>query len=231
VATTYNNPTGTLLSAARRRQLLELARRSSWTIVEDETLCDISLRDAMPPPPIAALDPTADVITIGSACKLFWGGLRIGWLRAPASIIDEVAPMKVVADLGTSLVGQALCAELLPLRDRVRAERREALGVRYQALGAALTAQLPGWRWSEPRGGSTLWIELPHGDSAAFAQIAAGFGVILAPGNVFSSADRYARRLRLPFVLAPDVLRTGVSRLAAAWDAYAPRARSLDAVV
>jgi DNA-binding transcriptional MocR family regulator len=233
VATTYNNPTGTVLSGERRQRLAERAETEGWTIVEDETLCDISIHDVDPPPPIAALGSGATVLSIGSACKLFWGGLRIGWVRGDAQVISRIAPLKIVADLGTSLVGQALCAELLPLRDRVRAERRAQLNLRYRTLVAALERELPSWTYNEPRGGSSLWIELPHGDSASFALEAARFGVTLAPGPVFSSAERHARRLRLPFVLDPDVLLAGVDRLAAAWSAYAPRAATLplDAVV
>jgi DNA-binding transcriptional MocR family regulator len=233
VATTFNNPTGTALSAARRRQLATLARSEGWTIIEDETLCDIALHDAPLPTAIAALDSSAAVFSIGSACKLFWGGLRIGWVRGSGDLVTRLAPLKIVADLGTSLVGQALCAELLPLRDRVRAERREQLQVRYATLADALTRSLPSWTWTEPRGGSSLWIELPYGDSASFAQDAAREGVTLAAGSAFSSTERHARRLRLPFVLDPDVLRLGVERLAHVWSAYAPRVTSLplDAVV
>ncbi len=233
VASTFNNPTGTALSLARRQKLAALARSEGWTIVEDETLCDISLHDAPLPPAIAALDPAADVYSIGSACKLFWGGLRIGWVRGSGDLALRLAPLKIVADLGTSLVGQALCAELLPLRDRVRAERREQLQIRYGTLADALARSLPSWTWSEPRGGSSLWIELPYGDSASFAQDAARAGVTLAPGAAFSSTERHARRLRVPFVLDPDVLRAGVDRLARVWEAYAPRVTTLplDAVV
>jgi DNA-binding transcriptional MocR family regulator len=232
-ATTYNNPTGTVLSDARRRRLATMAEREGWTIIEDETLCDITMHDVEPPLPIAALGTNATVLTIGSACKLFWGGLRIGWVRGEAHMISRIAPLKIVADLGTSLVGQALCAELLPLRERVRAERRAQLAVRYRTLVGALERDLPSWNRNDPRGGSSLWIELPHGDSASFAVEAARFGVTVAPGPVFSSAERHARRLRLPFVLDPDVLLAGVERLAAAWGAYAPRAATLplDAVV
>ncbi len=232
-ATTYNNPTGTVLSDARRLQLARMAEREGWTIVEDETLCDISIHEIAPPAPIAALGSGATVLSIGSACKLFWGGLRIGWVRGEAHMISRIAPLKIVADLGTSLVGQALCAELLPLRDRVRNERRAQLAVRYRTLVGALERELPSWSRNEPCGGSSLWIELPHGDSASFAVEAARFGVTLAPGPVFSSAERHVRRLRLPFVLDPPVLLAGVERLAAAWAAYAPRAATLplDAVV
>jgi DNA-binding transcriptional MocR family regulator len=233
VASTFNNPTGTALSLARRRRLADLARSEGWTIIEDETLCDISLGDAPLPPAIASLDPAAAVFSIGSACKLFWGGLRIGWVRGSGDLTTRLAPLKLVADLGTSLVGQALCAELLPLRDRVRAERREQLQVRYRTLTEALARSLPSWTWTEPKGGSSLWIELPYGDSASFAQDAAREGVTLAAGAAFSSTERHARRLRLPFVLDPDVLRLGVDRLAHVWDAYAPRVATLplDAVV
>jgi DNA-binding transcriptional MocR family regulator len=115
----------------------------------------------------------------------------------------------------------------------VRAERREQLQVRYATLADALARSLPSWTWSEPRGGSSLWIELPYGDSASFAQDAAHEGVTLAAGAAFSSTERHARRLRLPFVLDPDVLRVGVERLARVWDVYAPRVTTLplDAVV
>ena len=233
VATTFNNPTGTVLSLARRRKLAALARSEGWTIVEDETLCDIALIDAPLPPAIASLDALAAVFSIGSACKLFWGGLRIGWVRGSGDLATQLAPLKIVADLGTSLVGQALCAELLPLRERVRSERREQLQLRYTTLADALARSLPSWTWSEPRGGSSLWIELPYGDSASFAQDAAREGVTLAAGAAFSSTERHARRVRLPFVLDPDVLRIGVERLARVWDSYAPRATALplDAVV
>lgn len=232
-ATTYNNPTGTVLSDARRQALAAMAEREGWTIVEDETLCDISRFAIEPPPPIAALDTGATVLSIGSACKLYWGGLRIGWVRGEADMINRIAPLKIVADLGTSLVSQALCAELLPLRDRVRAERQAQLAERYETLTDALDRELPAWVRNEPCGGSSLWIELPHGDSASFAVEAARFGVNVAPGPVFSSAERHKRRLRLPFVLDNEVLVAGVERLAAAWSVYAPRATTLplDAVV
>ena len=232
-ATTYNNPTGTVLSMPRRERFAAMAAREGWVIVEDETLCDISMHESEPPLPIAALNSSATVLTIGSACKLFWGGLRIGWVRGEAHMMSRIAPLKIVADLGTSLVGQALCAELLPLRDRVRAERRAQLAVRFRTLSGALERELPSWTRNDPRGGSSLWITLPYGDSASFAVEAARFGVTVAPGPVFSSAERHARRLRLPFVLDPDVLLAGVERLAAAWSAYAPRAATLplDAVV
>ena len=107
------------------------------------------------------------------------------------------------------------------MRERVRVERRAQLALRYRTLTEALARLLPDWRWSEPLGGSSLWIELPSGDSAAFARAAERYGVTLAPGAAFSMTDRHANRLRLPFVLDPTDLREGVARLVLAWNAFA----------
>lgn len=233
VADTYNNPTGTCLSSGRRETLVALAREQHLTIVEDETLCDISLDTGEPPPPIASLDPHAAVISIGSADKLFWGGLRIGWIRTSPDVIAQLYPLKTISDLGTSLVSQALTAELLPLRERVRAERQLQLDERYRLVAASLEKLLPSWEWERPRGGSSLWIELPRGNAAAFAQYAARYDIKIAPGPVFSVADRHQRRLRLPFVLDPPELAAGIERLGRVWDSYTPLAMTiaLDAVI
>lgn len=234
IATTFNNPTGTMLSAARREELVALAAEHRFTIVEDETLLDISLEAEAPPPPVASLDDEAPVISIGSACKLYWGGLRIGWIRASADVITQLYPSKAVADLGSSLVSQALCVELLDLRDRVRAERREQLTERYALVSTMLERLLPRWSWTRPRGGSSLWIALPFGSASSFTQFAARYGVKLAPGPVFSIAEGQERRIRLPFVLEPDELRAGIERLARVWELYTPHASSaiaLDAVI
>ncbi|HXP94954.1 MAG TPA: PLP-dependent aminotransferase family protein [Candidatus Binatia bacterium] len=233
VADTYNNPTGTMLSRQRRERFVALARNRHFTLIEDETLCDISLEEAEPPAPMAAIDPRAAVISIGSACKLFWGGLRIGWIRTSADVIAQLYPLKTVADLGTSLVSQALTTELLPLRERVRRERRAQLRERYAVVEESLRRLLPEWSWERPRGGSSLWIELPRGNAAAFAQFAARYDIKIAPGPVFSVADRHQRRLRLPFVLDPDELAAGIERLAHAWALYTPHSMTmaLDAVI
>jgi DNA-binding transcriptional MocR family regulator len=233
VADTYNNPTGTCLSPKRRERFIALARKHNFTVIEDETLCDISLEDAEPPPPIATLDPTVPVISIGSACKLFWGGLRIGWIRTSADVVAQLYPLKTVADLGTSLVSQALTAELLPLREQVRRERREQLRARFAVVERSLQHLLPEWSWERPRGGSSLWIELQRGNAAAFSQFAARYDIKIAPGPVFSVADRHQRRLRLPFVLDPDELEAGIERLAHVWELYVPHSMTmaLDAVI
>ena len=54
------------------------------------------------PPPLAALaSRLPNVVTVGSLSKTYWGGLRTGWVRAPAGIIARLAAAKAAADLGS----------------------------------------------------------------------------------------------------------------------------------
>ena len=222
------------LAGAPRRARGDGAQREGWTIVEDETLCDISMHDVDPPLPIAALDSGATVLTIGSACKLFWGGLRIGWVRGEAHMISRIAPLKIVADLGTSLVGQALCAELLPLRDRVRARTARATrGALSHARRRARTRTAV----VEPQRSARRLVALDRAAVRRFRELRRRSRALRRDAShpVRSSLGRAARAALAACrsCSIPTCSSTGVERLAAAWNAYAPRAATLplDAVV
>ena len=217
---TYNNPTGMHLSPARRERLLALARSRAMVIVEDESLIDVSTRATPPPPPLAALDPEADVVEVGSVSKLLWGGMRIGWLRAKPSLVARLTALKAVSDLGTPLLSQALVASLLPHVDELRAERRVFLEPRKKAVRAALARLLPSWKPNAPRGGVGYWIGLPQGNASMFAQAALRHGVKIAPGSAFSVTGECERNIRIPFVLDPPALEAAIERLAEAWKSY-----------
>ena len=79
---TFQNPTGAVLPEAGRRALARLSRELQIPIVEDNTLADLSL-SAAPPPPIASFDPAAPILTIGSLSKLFWGACASGGSARP----------------------------------------------------------------------------------------------------------------------------------------------------
>ena len=85
--------------------------------------------------------------------------------------------------------------------------------------------QLPSWTYSHPPGGPSSWIRLPHGTGVEFAPFALRYGVSVLPGDIFSPAGGFPDYLRLPFVLEPETISEGVSRLARAWTAYAPSAQ------
>jgi DNA-binding transcriptional MocR family regulator len=232
---TFQNPTGTTLTEGVRREIARLASDAHFTIVEDESLVDIALTEAPPPPSMAALAPKAPVISIGSLSKLCWGGLRIGWLRAPEPVITRLASLKVAADLGSSMLSQVVAVRLLERADEVRRLRRAQITSQRDALAAGLRQHLPDWSWTLPEGGLSMWVRLPHGDASEFAQVALRHGVSLLPGPSISADGGHAQHLRLVYVHEPGVIAEAATRLARAWKAYSamatPAAREVGVIV
>ncbi len=217
---TFQNPTGAVMPEATRKALARIAREMRIPILEDNTLADLSL-SGKAPAPIASFDAAAPVLTVGSLSKLFWGGLRIGWIRASEELLARITRLKIMADLGGSLVGQLGAVALLGEADGVRQARRREMRERLDLLTKLLRRHLPSWSWQPPAGGLSLWVRLPHGDADAFAQVALRHGVAVVPGTLASPGGGCTDRLRLPFVLEPGPMREGIERLARAWAAYA----------
>jgi DNA-binding transcriptional MocR family regulator len=221
---TFHNPTGTVLSQARRQSIASLAREFALPVIEDNAFADLSIAGEEPLP-IAGFGSGDTVLTLGSMNKLFWQGLRVGWIRAPEALITRLGRLKVIADLGTGSLTQAIALRLLRHLDEVKALRRRQLLLQLDLLTALLRELLPTWTWTSPDGGFFLWIHLPDGDASEFAQIASRFGVVVTPGTVMSVDDSHQSYLRLPFSSPPDVLAKGIQRLALAWSAYRQLAR------
>jgi DNA-binding transcriptional MocR family regulator len=185
-------------------------------------LADLGFPGERVPPPLAAYG--THVVTIGSLSKVVWGGLRIGWVRAPAPLIARLARLRAVHDLGGNIPAQLAAADLLPrLAEPLRrgAAERQA---RHDHLRAELARQLPEWHAPAVSGGQTLWVRLPHGDGRSFAQAALRHGVAVLPGAGLD-ADGHSREfLRLHFLAPPRDLSEAVRRLSTAWHSYDARA-------
>jgi DNA-binding transcriptional MocR family regulator len=229
----FHNPTGTVMPEAARRAVAELAEARGLAVVEDESLADLGFADEPPPPPIAAFAKRASVLTIGSMSKLYWGGLRVGWVRGPRALVGRLTRLKVAADLSGSLISQALAARLLARRDEVVRARRRESRARFEFLARRLRESLSDWSWQEPLGGLTLWVRLPSPGSEELARVAGRHGVAVVPGPVHSPSRRFPDRLRLPYVLDEAPLAEGIARLARAWKAcgQGPVERRLDVIV
>lgn len=221
----FHNPTGALMPTDQRRRLAAALREHGVVALVDESLVELAIDpvgvDGVPVP-FGAFSRSA--ISIGSASKAFWGGLRVGWLRAGTARIGELVSARLSLDLGAPLVEQLACAELLRHRDDVLAAGRVELRRSRDALAAALTEQLPDWRFTVPAGGLSLWCELPLPLSSAVTTAAEAYGVLLAAGSSFAADGGLERHLRLPFTQPADVLTRAVPLLARAWaDAQARR--------
>ena len=218
---TFHNPTGVLLERSRRVELAQLAQECGVPIVEDNALELMTLNDDELPPPIGACgEQDAPIFTIGSFGKLAWGGLRVGWLRGPAAVVGRLGELKASADLGTPLFDQAVAARLVDEFDRMRRDRRAELEANLAFVTDFLARRLPAWEWPPPAGGVSLWIRLPRGTAAAFAQIALRHGVEVIPGDVMSPTGGHGDYFRLPITAPPDQLDVILHRLEAAWDVY-----------
>jgi DNA-binding transcriptional MocR family regulator len=215
----HHNPTGLTLPDAERDRLVALARATRTPLVVDETLAELVLdEDAPAPTPLAAHD---DVIAIGSMSKAYWAGLRIGWIRAAAPLVQRLAQARATIDLSSPVVEQLVATELLADPDAVLLPHRAALRARRDALAAALRTTLPGWSFELPRGGLSLWVELDAPRSSALAAVAIQHGVRLAAGPRFGVDGAFERFLRLPYTLPEPRLAEAVERIALAWHAVA----------
>lgn len=218
---TFQNPTGVVVPEKNRREIVRLAEERQIPIIEDNTLADLD-HGRQPPPPLGSFARTAPILTIGSLSKLLWGGLRVGWIRAPEPIISRLVRLKVMADLGTSLVSQAIAARLLPRAGAIREARRREMRERLEVMAKQLGRFLPEWSWHRPEGGLSLWVRLPRANASEFAQVALRHGVSVVPGPICSARNGCTQFLRLSFALELDEIREGVGRLARAWKAYTP---------
>lgn len=220
VQSTLHSPTGAVLRESRREAIAALVARHRVPLVEDVALSPLAW--GRTPAPIAAHAPDAPIAVVGSLSKRFWGGLRVGWVRAPAPVALRFARVKATQDLGSSAVGQVLAEKLLRLEDATSdaptpaaAEHRH----RYEVLAAALRHHLPSWTWPEPAGGLSVWVRLPaRRDAGAFAESALRHGVAVATAEALSAhPECHHDRLRLSFSPPPEAIEEGVRRLAAAW--------------
>jgi DNA-binding transcriptional MocR family regulator len=221
---TYQNPTGLSMPEPVRHEIAGLAARyPDVTFVDDMALAGLPLSDAQEPAPLAALAPARpNVVTIGSLSKTYWGGLRTGWIRAPEGIIARLAAAKAAADLGSPAYQQAIVAALITgQHEEILKWRLDWLRPRYAALTQALRARLPGWSWTTPSGGLTIWAKAaggtaPHADSSVLAQSAMRRGVAVLPGRLASVDGRGGPHVRLAFTLPPEELTAAVGQLAEA---------------
>ncbi|HCZ9098738.1 TPA: PLP-dependent aminotransferase family protein [Klebsiella michiganensis] len=212
----FHNPTGRCMDSATRQRVADIAAQTRTTLVADETMVDLWY-DAPPPPPLAAFNPDAPVITIGSAGKSFWGGLRIGWIRASSRTIASLVQARDSLDLGSPLLEQLACCWLLENENRLLPSRRAMLATRRDMCGALMAEYFPHWRFTPPEGGLSFWVELPGMLATLFSVRAESRGIHIGTGTRFGLAGAFDRYLRLPFTLSDDELRSAFTTLQPLW--------------
>lgn len=211
-----HNPTGRVPSSGRMRALAEIFDRYDATVVEDSTLADLSFAGPVRPE-LADLCRRAVIVSVGSFSKVAWGGLRIGWLRAPAPLVERTMHLRLANDLGPSVPAQLLALQLLPNLEDLAQRRRATLERTVQRVVERIRVDFPTWAVSDPEGGSVLWVELPVADSGPFVQLASRHGVHIAPGSV-ARVDRVPDpHVRICVDRQWELVDMGLQRLWLAW--------------
>jgi len=228
---TGQNPTGAVMGVPARRRLARLIDRWQIPVLEDLALGELVIDLDHPPPPVACFAAKAPVWVAGSVSKLFWSGLRIGWLRAHRNLIDAAARMRLICDMGSSPIQQLAAEYLLENLSEARKQRRLELRKRRSVLESELARLLPEWRWQQPAAGMCIWVDCGEPDTAALTQVAARHGLMLLPGQTFCVSDSGHSRLRLAFGAPESDIREAVERLGRAWHAYRGRSAQLHAAV
>lgn len=176
------------------------------------------------PAPVAAFARNSEIVTIGSASKSFWGGLRVGWVRANQSLITKLLGTRSTVDLGTPVMDQLATVHLLRHADEILTARRAQLRSRRAALLETLAEELPDWYVNPGAGGMSLWAQLPAPVSTALAATAPNHGVLLAAGPRFGVQGAFERFIRLPFTHEEPDIRIAVKSIATAYQGLTPHA-------
>lgn len=215
----FQNPTGLLANTAQRRSIAAAARRCGTRLVIDESFVDIDLREPAEANetflPMAAVDSTA--LCIGSLSKPVWGGLRVGWIRADAATVQQLAAVRARSDMAGAVLEQLLAVEVLGKLEDFIAARRTDLRRQRDVLLEALHAELPTWRTGRPLGGLSTWVELDAPAATTLTHLLEQRGVLITPGSRFGPDASLERFLRIPFALGEPEIRRAVSVIAETW--------------
>jgi 2-aminoadipate transaminase len=224
VTPNFQNPAGLLMSAQRRRELLDAARRHDLVILEDDPYGSIYFEDVTTfedTRPIKADDTDNRVIYLGSFSKILVPGLRVAWMVAPPAIAQKVELCKQAADISSGVFDQRIVHGALAggVIDRIAPGLRAHYQAKRTVMERALESHLLGQvKWTSPRGGFFLWIELPPGvDDRALFDRAIKEKVSFVLGSAFFVNGAGHEFARLAFSgISHEQIEQGIGRLAAA---------------
>jgi 2-aminoadipate transaminase len=223
----FQNPTGRITTEERRREILDLARRYGFIILEDDVYRDIAF-EGNPPPSYFALADGCGVLRIGSFSKTLAPGLRLGW------VVGETKDIDTLINCGTTEMGGGAnpfvshivtCylesgkweAHILKLR-KIYNDRCDI------ALNTLERTMPDGVQWTVPSGGFFLWITLPPCVTVSALQSASlEKKVVFSAGpDFFVDPEDGKHNFRLAYSFAePDELEGGIRILAETIDELA----------
>ncbi|MDP9190527.1 MAG: PLP-dependent aminotransferase family protein [Acidobacteriota bacterium] len=216
----FQNPSGRLMTQARRAAVLEIAEEHDFLVIEDDPYGELVYVDGADTTSMASRDTQGRVIYLGSFSKVLAPGLRCGWVVAAKPILERLEIAKQAADLCSGMLDQSIVDELVaggelpPQIERVRAFYRGKRGVMIAALEEHFADKA---RWTSADGGLFTFVTFhdPSLDTAARINDAVARGVAYIPGGPFFVDGSGRNTMRLTFAKEGDErIREGMLRLA-----------------
>lgn len=213
----FQNPTGMVMSLERRRQLLSLAYRHQTVLLEDDPYGRLRYEGG-DVPPLKALDRHGYVIYLSTFSKLMFPGFRVGWMTAPAPVLNRFTMLKQNSDLHTASLTQLIFEKYMRkglLEAQIQRVTAENAARRDIMLDELEKTAARGMYWNRPEGGLYLWCRIPDGISqTALLAKAAEYGVAFVPGAAFYPNGPTGNYIRLNYTYpSPEQIREGVGRL------------------
>jgi 2-aminoadipate transaminase len=214
----FQNPTGVTMPRSRRLEIIRMAERYDFLIVEDSPYRDVRF-EGTPQPLMASLDTSGRVITLNTFSKILAPGFRLAWVIGHPVLIDKIVTAKQSADLCSPAFVQKITARYMEkgLLD-INLEKTVALyRERRDHMLRCFREFMPeGVKWTEPEGGLFLFVTLPPSmDAAKLLERAIKKNVAFVCGSVFYCNNEGQNTMRLNFSYAgPEDTCKGVSRLA-----------------
>ncbi len=214
----FHNPLGVSITAEKRTRIAELSAQYGVFILEDDPYSALRFT-GQAIPPIKAFDIDDTVFYLGSFSKMLAPALRLGWMIAPQSMMEQITVMRESIDLESSALIQRGVAEYLSrgLMDDHLEQLNATNGERCAALLSALDEYLGDIAtWTQPEGGLFVWVTLPKTmDTWQLFDKALAQDVAFIPGGAFSVVGEQHNTMRLNFSkLPPHDLHEAVRRLA-----------------
>lgn len=212
----FQNPSGLSMTLERRQELVALARRYGFMILEDVAYRELSFSVA-PPPTLWTLAPDV-VVQAGTFSKIFCPGFRLGWAAGPAEIIARLVVAKQNSDQCSGALGQRMLEEYgrSGHMERQIVASRALYQRRAELTGQALARHMPeGTAWTTPHGGFYYWVTAPDGvDTVALSAAAREKKVAYVPGRPFYPGGEGQAQIRLSYSrVDDDLIDEGIRRI------------------
>ncbi len=212
VQSSVHSPTGQVWTSEMLRHFATVVNSEGVLVIDDRSAADLVYDPDMQNTGLTGLIPPERLVTVGTMSKLFWGGLRIGWIRGHPHTIARMADLKQTMDVTTSIVDQFLTVEALDTANIAASQRRQLLVEHVESTIRVVREVCPGWEPATPSGGSGLWVDTGS-DAIEYAMRAQARGVRIADGPSFSASHGFETHVRLPVWNATDDLRRALEAM------------------